>query len=122
MPYETGAKVKLTRDVQLTANDTAARIGFPGPLCLAEGLEGIVTGSAKEAGGGMAQDGLAEFERRVRGVQFDGHTAGIIDNLRQQIIRHGGLDAGVGAQIRYRVRFENGFVLGGLEEGWLTEA
>ncbi|WP_327732975.1 hypothetical protein OG749_02985 [Streptomyces nojiriensis] len=121
MPYETGAKVKLTRDVQLTANDTAARIGFPGPLCLAEGLEGIVTGSAKEAGG-VAQDGLAEFERRVRGVQFDGHTAGIIDNLRQQIIRHGGLDAGVGAQIRYRVRFENGFVLGGLEEGWLTEA
>ncbi|MGW6705075.1 hypothetical protein ACWGDE_09300 [Streptomyces sp. NPDC054956] len=121
MPYETGAKVKLARDVQLTANDTAARIGFPGPLCLAEGLEGIVTGSAEEAGG-MAQDGLAEFERRVRGVQFDGHTAGIIDNLRQQIIRHGGLDAGVGDRIRYRVRFENGFVLGGLEEGWLTEA
>ncbi|MFE5559871.1 hypothetical protein [Streptomyces sp. NPDC056544] len=121
MPYETGAKVKLIRDVQLTANDTAARIGFPGPLCLAEGLEGIVTGSAKEAGG-VAQDGLAEFERRVRGVQFDGHTAGLIDSLRQQIIRHGGLDSGVGAQIRYRVRFENGFVLGGLEEGWLTEA
>lgn len=48
MPYETGAKVKLTRDVQLTANDTAARIGFPGPLCLAEGLQGIVTGSARK--------------------------------------------------------------------------
>ncbi|MFG2874520.1 transposase [Streptomyces sp. NPDC048337] len=121
MPYETGAKVKLTRDVQVTANDTAARIGCPGPLCLAEGLEGIVTGSAKEAGG-AAQDGLAEFERRIRGVQFDGFTAGVLDNLRQQIIQHGGIDAGVGAQIRYRVRFENGFVLGGLEEGWLTEA
>ncbi|MFE6848950.1 hypothetical protein [Streptomyces sp. NPDC057686] len=121
MPYETGARVKLTKDVQVTANETAARIGFPGPLCLAEGLEGIVTGSAKEAGG-VAQDGLAEFERQIRGVQFDGFTADLIDNLRQQIIQHGGFGAGVGAQIRYRVRFENGFVLGGLEEDWLTRA
>ncbi|MFF8837619.1 hypothetical protein [Streptomyces sp. NPDC015130] len=122
MPYETGAKVKLTRDVQVTANDTAGRIGFPGPLCLAEGLVGVVTGSANEAGGGLAQDGLAEFERQVRGAQFDAFTAGVIDNLRQQIIQRGGIDAGVGTQIRYRVRFDNGFVLGGLDEGWLTAA
>ncbi|KPI05632.1 hypothetical protein OV450_3950 [Actinobacteria bacterium OV450] len=122
MPYETGAKVKLTRDVQLTAEGTAARTGFPGPLWLAEGLAGIVTGSAAEAGGGLAQEGLAEFERSVGGVQFDGFTAGVIDNLRQQIIRQGGLAAGAGGQIRYTVRFENGFVLGGLEEGCLTRA
>ncbi|MEU7074012.1 hypothetical protein AB0B30_32125 [Streptomyces narbonensis] len=121
MPYEIGAKVKLTRDVQVTAIDTAGGIGFPGPLCLAEGLQGVVTGSADEAGG-VVRDGLAEFERQVRGVQFDRFTAGVIDNLRQQIIRQGGIDAGVGTQIRYRVRFENGFVLGGLEEGWLTGA
>ncbi|MFF4011769.1 hypothetical protein [Streptomyces sp. NPDC001717] len=121
MPYETGAKVKLTRDVQVTANDTPGRIGFAGPLYLAEGLAGIVTDSATEAGG-AAQAGLAEFERQIRGAQFDGFTTGVIDNLRQRIIQHGGLDTGVGAQIKYRVRFENGFVLGGLEEGWLTEA
>ncbi|MFF3621024.1 hypothetical protein [Streptomyces sp. NPDC002467] len=121
MPYETGAKVKLTRDVQVTANDTPGRVGFAGPLWLAEGLQGVVTGSATEAGS-MTQQALAEFEQQVRGVRFDGFTAGVIDNLRQQIIQHGGLGAGVGAQIRYKVRFENGFVLGGLEEGWLTQA
>ncbi|MEU6237532.1 hypothetical protein, partial [Kitasatospora sp. NPDC047058] len=44
MPYETGAKVKLTRDAQVTGVDTVARMGFPGPLFLAEGLTGTVTG------------------------------------------------------------------------------
>ncbi|TYC66585.1 hypothetical protein EH183_42105 [Streptomyces sp. CB01881] len=122
MPYETGAKVKLTRDVQVTADDTAARIGLPGPLSLTEGLEGIVTGSAKEARGGMAQDALAAFDQQVRPGQFDAFTAGLLDNLRQQIIRHGAFDAGAGARVRYTVRFENGFVLDGLEEDWLTRA
>ncbi|MFD2009668.1 hypothetical protein [Streptomyces narbonensis] len=59
-PYEIGAKVKLTRDVQVTAIDTAGGNGCPGPLCLAEDLEGVVTGSADEAGGGVARGGLEE--------------------------------------------------------------
>ncbi|MFJ9445924.1 hypothetical protein ACIRRH_29315 [Kitasatospora sp. NPDC101235] len=121
MPYETGAKVRLTRDVQVTADGTAARTGFPGPLFLAEGLQGIVTGSAKEAGG-VAQDHLASFDQQIRGRQFDPFAAGLIENLRQQVIQHSGYDGGAGARIRYKVRFENGFVLDGLEEDWLTGA
>ncbi|MFE5584032.1 hypothetical protein [Kitasatospora sp. NPDC056531] len=121
MPYEIGAKVKLTRDVQVTADGTAAGTGFPGPLFLAGGLAGIVTGSATEAGG-ASQSMLASFEQQVRGVRLDGFAAGLVEDLRQRVIGLGAVDAGVGAQIRYRVRFENGFVLGGLEEGWLTGA
>ncbi|MEU3772822.1 hypothetical protein AB0F11_06355 [Streptomyces sp. NPDC032472] len=119
MPYETGAKVKLTRDVQLTSDDAAARIGFPGPLFLAEGLEGIVTGAAKGAGG-FAQEQAAIFEQQVREAALTGLAAGLADQLRQQVIGHGAYAAGVGGRIRYRVRFENGFVLDGLEEDWLT--
>ncbi|MGW0885191.1 hypothetical protein [Streptomyces sp. NPDC002671] len=123
MPYEIGAKVKLTRDVQVTADGTAARIGFPGPLFLAGGLAGIVTdtGLAKEAGG-ASQDMLANFDQQIRDVRLEGFAAGLVEDLRQRVIGPGAFDAGVGAQIRYRVRFENGFVLGGLEEGWLTGA
>ncbi|MFI8460227.1 hypothetical protein [Kitasatospora sp. NPDC085464] len=121
MPYETGAKVKLTRDVQVTADGGAARGGSPGPLFLAEGLQGIVTGSAKEAGGG-AQGHLASFDQQIRGQQFDPFAASLIDNLRQRVIQHSAYDGGAGARIRYRVRFENGFVLDGLEEEWLTGA
>ncbi|MER7755191.1 hypothetical protein [Kitasatospora sp. NPDC097643] len=121
MPYETGARVRLTRDVQLTADDAAARTGLPGPLFLAEGLSGVVTGSAMEAGG-PAQDGLAAFDQQIRGGRYDSFTNSLIDNLRQQVVRHSAYDAGAGARIRYRVRFENGFVLAGLEEDWLTGA
>ncbi|KQV15681.1 MULTISPECIES: hypothetical protein [unclassified Kitasatospora] len=120
MPYEIGARVKLTRDVQVTTDGAAVRTGHPGPLFLAEGLAGIVTGSAKEAGG--AQDHLASFEQAIRGSQFDGFTTHLIEDLRQRVIRQGGSGTGVGAQVRYRVRFENGFVLDGLDGDWLTEA
>ncbi|MFE1547746.1 hypothetical protein [Streptomyces sp. NPDC058718] len=121
MPYETGAKVRLTRDVQVTADGTAARNGFPGPLYLAEGLGGVVTGLTNEAGGG-AQDHLADFDQRFRDSRFDDHAARFIGEIRQQLVRQGGFDSGVGARIRYKVRFENGFVLSGVEEDWLTGA
>ncbi|MEU9048251.1 MULTISPECIES: hypothetical protein [unclassified Kitasatospora] len=121
MPYETGAKVKLTRDTQVTSGDPAARTGVPGPLFLAEGLGGVVTGVTKEAGG-VAQDHLASFDQQIRGTRLDGFAAHLVEDLRQQVIRHGAFDGAVGARIRYRVRFENGFVLDGLEEDWLTKA
>ncbi|MEU6622640.1 hypothetical protein ABZ926_18005 [Streptomyces litmocidini] len=121
MPYETGAKVRLTRDVQVTADDTAARSGLPGPLFLAEGLRGVVTGAAERTGGGV-QDPLAAFDHEVRGVRFDPFAAGLIDDLRQRVIRHGASGGGAGGRIGYRVRFENGFVLDGLREDWLTGA
>ncbi|MFE9633526.1 hypothetical protein [Streptomyces sp. NPDC006463] len=121
MPYETGAKVKLTRDVQVTANDSAMRIGFPGPLFLAEGLGGIVTGTAKEASG-FAQEQVAFFEQQIRDAQLKGFAASLVEQFRQQVIGHGVYGAGVGTQIRYRVRFENGFVLDGLAEDSLTGA
>ncbi|MGW4892900.1 hypothetical protein ACWEQL_11675 [Kitasatospora sp. NPDC004240] len=119
MPYEIGAKVRLTRDVQVTADGTAARLDVPGPLFLAQGLTGVVTGSAKEAGG-ASQDMLASFEQQIRGARFDSFTAGLMDDIRQRIIAAGASAPGAGARIGYRVRFENGFVLDGLEEGWLT--
>ncbi|RKT09756.1 hypothetical protein BX285_6860 [Streptomyces sp. 1114.5] len=121
MPYEIGAKVKLTRDVQVTADDTAARSGLPGPLSLAAGLAGIVSGSAQEAGG-AATNWVAAFDREVRPGQLQGFAAGLVQNLRQQVVAQGGHDGGVGARIRYRVRFENGFVLDGIEEDWLAGA
>ncbi|MFE1905989.1 hypothetical protein ACFW96_20325 [Streptomyces gardneri] len=119
MPYETGAKVRLTRDVQVTADDTAARRGLPGPLYLAEGLGGVVTGVTQESGGG-AQDQLADFDQRFRDSRFEPHAARFIGELRQHLVRQGGFDAGVGTRTKYRVRFENGFVLSGVEEDWLT--
>lgn len=123
MPYEVGAQVRLVKDVQVGGNDTAGRIGFPGPLFLAEGLRGVVTGSAQVEPRGMAQDALAEFDRRVGGRQYDVHAAGLLGHVREQIIRHGAVDSGgAGARIGYQVRFENGFVLHGLEEDWLTRA
>ncbi|MGW3040612.1 hypothetical protein ACWC9T_11315 [Kitasatospora sp. NPDC001159] len=121
MPYEIGAKVRLTRDVQVTADGTAAGIGFPGPLFLAGGLAGIVTGSAMEAGG-VSQDMLASFDQQIRDSRLQGFAADLVEDLRQRVIGPGAFDAGAGAQIRYRVRFENGFVLGGIEEAWLTGA
>ncbi|OAR25245.1 hypothetical protein A8W25_06240 [Streptomyces sp. ERV7] len=121
MPYETGATVKLARDVQVSANDTAVRVGFPGPLFLAEGLEGIVTGATKEATG-FAQQQAALLDQQIRAALLAGFAADLVDQLRRQIIGHGAYDAGVGAQITYKVRFANGFVLDGLGEDWLTEA
>ncbi|MFD0279248.1 hypothetical protein ACFVHB_35875 [Kitasatospora sp. NPDC127111] len=121
MPYEIGAKVRLTRDVQLTADGTAAAIGLPGPLFLAGGLTGIVTDAAKETGG-VTQDMLAGVEQQIRAARLDPFSAGLLEDLRQRFIGPGAFDAGVGARITYKVRFENGFVLGGLEEAWLTEA
>ncbi|MEU8925044.1 hypothetical protein AB0D10_29595 [Kitasatospora sp. NPDC048545] len=121
MPYEIGARVRLARDVQVTADGTAARGGLPGPLFLAEGLQGIVMGSATEAGG-VAQDHLASFDRQVRGRQFDPFAAGLIENLRQQVVQHSAYGGGAGARTTYRVRFENGFVLDGLDEDRLAGA
>ncbi|MEU1287647.1 hypothetical protein [Kitasatospora sp. NPDC005856] len=122
MPYEIGAKVKLTRDVQVTAGGTGAGTGFPGSLSLAGGLAGIVTGSTPEAGG-VSSDMLASFDRQTRGVRLDAFAAGLLDDARQRLIGQGAFGAGAGGGgTRYRVRFENGFVLDGLEEGVLTEA
>lgn len=120
MPYETGAKVKLTRDVQVAANDAGARGGYPA-LFPAEGLVGIITGAAKETGG-FAQEQAALLEQQIRTGQFSGYA--VLEQLRQQIIGPAayGAGVGVGSQVRYRVRFENGFVLDGLGEDWLTQA
>ncbi|KRA80243.1 hypothetical protein ASE09_19290 [Streptomyces sp. Root66D1] len=121
MPYETGAKVKLTRDVQITASGMAAGAGAPGPLFLAEGLDGVVAGSAK-ARGGMFQDDIAAFEKQVRDGRFHGYGTGLVEQIREQLARHGAYDAGAGTGIAYRVRFANGFVLDGLDEDALTRA
>lgn len=125
MPYATGTKVKLAKDVQVTANDTAVRIGLPGPLFLAEGLKGVVAGSTQDTGG-VAQNALARFDEQLRGVQLQGFAADLVGNLRQQVVQYEaantGPSTGGGTRTRYRVRFENGFVLDGIEEGWLTEA
>ncbi|MFD4659538.1 hypothetical protein ACFWP2_28375 [Kitasatospora sp. NPDC058444] len=120
MPYEIGAKVKLTRDVQVATGGAAAGTGSPGPLSLAGGLTGIVTGSAQEAGH-VSPDALASFDQQTRGVRLDAFTAGLIGDLRQRIVEAGAFGPG-GGGTRYKVRFENGFVLDGLEEGLLTGA
>lgn len=131
MTYETGAMVRLTRDVQVTGDGSAGRGGLPGPLFLAEGLEGLVTHVAKESGGGASaavQAALAEFDRTVRGSQFTGFTGHLVDDLRDRIARQGGpgaggaAGAGAGARVTYRVRFVNGFVLDGIDEDVLTRA
>ncbi|MCG6495510.1 hypothetical protein [Kitasatospora sp. A2-31] len=121
MPYEPGAKVKLTRDTQVTGDGTAGRAGLPGPLFLAQGLEGVVTGVAAGAGG-AAEAALAAFDQQIGGARFDGFTTHLLDNLRQQVIGNGASAAGAGSRTRYRVRFVNGFVLDGLEEDWLAGA
>ncbi|MFE0337903.1 hypothetical protein [Streptomyces sp. NPDC058955] len=123
MPYEVGAQVRLVRDVQVGGTDTAGRIGLPGPLFLAEGLRGVVTGRAQVEARGMAQDALAEFDRQVGGQRYDAHTTGLLGHVREQIIRHGAVGSGgAGARVGYQVRFENGFVLHGLEEDSLSRA
>ncbi|MFJ7068146.1 hypothetical protein [Streptomyces sp. NPDC101115] len=121
MPYETGAKVRLTRDVQVTGNTAAAGTSGPGPLYLAEGLQGVVTGSARGAGG-PAQEALASFDQQLGANRFDSFTTAMLDDLRQRLIRQGAFDSVVGDRVGYRVRFENGFVLDGLQEDWLTRA
>ncbi|MGV4986684.1 hypothetical protein ACVB8X_12620 [Streptomyces sp. NRAIS4] len=121
MPYEAGTRVMLTRDVQVTADDTATRGGVPGPLFLAEGLAGTVMGSTTE-GGRAGQDYLASFDQQIRGHRFDAFAASLIDDLRQNVARAGAVNAGAGARTTYRVRFDNGSVLDGLEEGWLARA
>ncbi|MFJ2864025.1 hypothetical protein [Kitasatospora sp. NPDC087314] len=121
MPYEAGTRVRLTRDAQVTTGDTVTRGGVPGPLFLAEGLAGTVMGSTTEVGR-AGQDHLASFDQQVRGHRFDAFAASLIDDLRQNVARLGAFDAGASARTTYRVRFDNGFVLDGLEEGWLTQA
>ncbi len=116
MPYDTGARVRLTRDVQVTAAGGA----FPGPLFLGGGLAGVVTGVAQDNGGG--RNYLAEFDEQVRGAHLSGFATGLLDDLRQQVARAGGAGTGGAARTRYKVRFENGFVLDGLEEEALTVA
>ncbi|MFF9339926.1 hypothetical protein ACF1CG_09230 [Streptomyces sp. NPDC014773] len=93
MPYETGAKVRLTRDVRVTGE------GSPGPLSPAEGLEGFIEGSAKGApAGGFGQSSIAEAERLARGSQLTGFSAALMDQVRQQVTRHAAAyDAGAGA-------------------------
>ncbi|GAA2810120.1 hypothetical protein RMN57_07305 [Kitasatospora sp. CM 4170] len=123
MPYQPGAKVKLTRDTQVTGDGPAGRPGLPGPLFLAQGLEGIVTGVA-EGPGGVAEAALASFDQQIGGARFDAFTTHMLENLRQQVIGNGAFAAGAGsgARTRYRVQFVNGFVLDGLEEDWLAGA
>ncbi|WP_395297425.1 hypothetical protein ACF9IK_31270 [Kitasatospora hibisci] len=123
MPYEPGAKVKLTRDARVTGAGTAGGTGLPGPLFPARGLEGVVTGVA-EGTGGVARDALAPFDRPIGGARYDGFTTHLLDNLRQQVIPNGAFAVGAwtwawawaGPRTAYRVRFVNGFVLDGLEE------
>ncbi|GAA1388279.1 hypothetical protein GCM10009639_14570 [Kitasatospora putterlickiae] len=117
MAYDTGARVRLTREVQVTAHGTAAGGGFPGALFLAEGLAGIVTG-VEQGSGGVAQDRLASFDEQVR--HLPGLTAGLFEDLRQQAIRAGVFGSGAGTRTSYKVQFANGFVLDGLEEDWLA--
>ncbi|XIE77171.1 hypothetical protein AB6O49_00315 [Streptomyces sp. SBR177] len=119
MSYEIGARVRLVKDVQVTDGDPAAGTGLPGPLFLAEGLQGVVTAAVREAGG-SGPDHLAMFEEQIRGVRLDGHASALIDGLRQQIVQSGRSGAGGGVRFRYGVRFENGFVLHGVEEDWLS--
>ncbi|MFC5663966.1 hypothetical protein ACFP3U_13345 [Kitasatospora misakiensis] len=128
MAYDTGARVRLTRDVQVTGHGTAGGAGGPGPLFLGGGLAGTVTGVGTQAGGGGGRDYVAEFDQQVRGVPLTGFAAGLVDDLRQKVVRAqaagagGGVGPGAGTRTVYRVRFENGFVLDGLEEDALTPA
>ncbi|MER7706695.1 hypothetical protein ABTX81_27840 [Kitasatospora sp. NPDC097605] len=121
MPYDTGARVKLTRDVPVTAVGAVTTGGFPGALYLAEGLAGVVTGVTK-GGGGTAEDMLASFDQQIRDSHLPGFSAALVDDLRQQFIQRGAFATGIGTPTRYKVRFENGFVLDGLEENWLAAA
>ncbi|MBO1416454.1 hypothetical protein [Streptomyces sp. FH025] len=76
---------------------------------------------AQEAGGPV-QDHLASFDQQLRNARLDGFAASLVGDLRQQLVQAGGAGTGAGARTTYRVRFENGFVLGGLEEARLTSA
>ncbi|MFB8238719.1 hypothetical protein ACFC58_19410 [Kitasatospora purpeofusca] len=123
MPYPIGAKVKLTRDVPVTADGRAAGIGFPGPLSLATGLTGTVTG-AGQASTGTADALRASFEEQLRGARLDSFATALVDDLRQRVIAATapGAGPGAGTGTSYRVRFDNGFVLDGLDESALTPA
>ncbi|GHG26870.1 hypothetical protein ACFFSH_12740 [Streptomyces filamentosus] len=117
MPYETGAQVRLTEDVPITQGGGGA--GFAGPLFLAEGLRGVVLGSAREEGGVLGEK-LAEFDSQFRSGRFPGHVAALMDDLRRQMVMYGAHAGGGEVRTTYRVRFENGFVLAGVEEGFLS--
>ncbi|MFF8770641.1 hypothetical protein [Kitasatospora sp. NPDC015120] len=119
MPYDTGSRVRLTREVQVTAHGTAAGGGFSGALFLAEGLAGIVTG-VTQGSAGAAQDHLAAFDQQLRGGQLPSFAAGLVDDLRQQVVRMSLHGTAAGARTTYKVQFANGFVLDGLEEDWLA--
>ncbi|GGY57665.1 hypothetical protein [Streptomyces omiyaensis] len=121
MPYETGARVKLIRDVQITGGVPATGGGSAGPLFLGAGATGVVAGAA-EAAGGAVEGALADFDRRFAAGRFDGHTTGLMEGIRRQIVSLGATVPGAGGGIRYRVRFENGFVLDGIEEDALAPA
>ncbi|MDY0816195.1 hypothetical protein [Kitasatospora purpeofusca] len=119
MPYEIGAKVKLTRDVAVTADGRAAGPGSPGALSLATGLTGTVTGAAQDSGS-AAEALRASFEEQLRGARLDSFAAGLVDGLRQRVIA--ATAPGTGTGTGYRVRFDNGFILDGLDESSLTPA
>ncbi|MEK2494847.1 hypothetical protein WN990_35420 [Kitasatospora purpeofusca] len=133
MSYAIGARVKLTRDVPVTADGRAAGPGATGPLSLAGGLAGTVTGASagqSSAGTtGTTADALrAGFEEQVRGARLDSFASALVDDLRQRVIAATGPGTGFGAgtapgtSTSYRVRFDNGFVLDGLDESALTPA
>ncbi|MFJ8132294.1 hypothetical protein [Streptomyces hydrogenans] len=119
MPYETGAKVRLTRDVRVAGG------GSPGALSLAEGLEGFVEGFTEGApSGGIAQSALDEVERITRASRSTGFSAAMMDQVREQVTRHAAAytPPGAGDRTGYRVRFVNGFVLDGVDEDALARA
>ncbi|WP_328953449.1 hypothetical protein [Kitasatospora purpeofusca] len=121
MPYAIGARVKLTRDVPVTADGRTAGTGSPGPLSLATGLTGTVTGAAQDSGG--TADALrASFDEQLRGARLDSFAAGLVDDLRQRVIAATAPGTGTGTGTSYRVRFDNGFILDGLDESSLTPA
>ncbi|WP_030396187.1 hypothetical protein [Kitasatospora purpeofusca] len=124
MSYAIGARVKLTRDVPVTADGRAAGLGAPGPLSLAGGLVGTVTGAGPASAGttGTADALRASFEEQVRGARLDSFATALVDDLRQRVIAATGPGAGFAPGTGYRVRFDNGFILDGLDESALTPA
>nr|BEK70075.1 hypothetical protein KPHV_73020 [Kitasatospora purpeofusca] len=132
MSYAIGARVKLTRDVPVTADGRAAGLGATGPLSLAGGLAGTVTGADQASAGttGTADALRASFEEQVRGARLDSFATALVDDLRQRVIAATGPGTGFGAGAGtapgtgtgYRVHFDNGFILDGLDESALAPA
>ncbi|CAN3984671.1 hypothetical protein [Kitasatospora purpeofusca] len=135
MSYAIGARVKLTRDVPVTADGRASGLGATGPLSLAGGLAGTVTGAGQASAGTAGTTGTADalrasFEEQVRGARLDSFATALVDDLRQRVIAATGPGTGFGVGAGtapgtgtgYRVRFDNGFILDGLDESALAPA